>query len=409
MRITVAVLFGGKSVEHEVSVISAVQAMQNIDEETYEIVPVYLTKGNEMYTGAGLREMDSYRDIPALLKGCTRVAFVVDGDKTFLMPSPPPRLHRRGGTLIDVAFPIVHGTNVEDGALQGMLRCLNLPFVGPDVLAAACTMDKFVMKTMLKQGGFPVLDGLRFSIAEQEDIDAIRAAVEGAFSYPVIVKPVNLGSSVGIGKADDAEGLETCLRTAFSFARHVLVEPAITHLREINCAVLGDADEAEASECEEPFMTEEILSYADKYEGGSGSGKAKGASDGPSGGKSGMAGLKRRIPAEITAETRDHIRRLAVDAFQYLDCAGVTRVDFLQDTLTGEIWINELNTIPGSLAFYLFEPLGISYTELLTRLIQLALKRARFEEDIVYSFDSNILALAGGGAKGGKAGGGAKR
>jgi len=392
VKINVAVLFGGKSVEHEVSVISAVQAMDALDQTKYEAVPVYVTKGNEMWSGAGLTRIEAYKDIPALLKTCSRVGFHVREGRTYLESEATRALAKKSSVLIDVAFPIVHGTNVEDGSLQGFLETMNLPYVGPNVLASAVGMDKFTMKVMLEHGGFPVLPGLRFSVPQWQ-ADAVVGEVEAAMAYPVIVKPVNLGSSVGIGKADTTEELRACVDLAFTFARYILVEPAVQNLREINCSVVGDSDAAEASECEEPVMSESILSYEDKY-----------VSAGKKSGGKGMASLKRRIPAEISSEQREHIRTLAVGAFRYLDLAGVTRVDFLMDAGSGQIWINEVNTIPGSLAFYLWQPLGVSYTVLLDRLISLALKRQRQAGDITYTFDTNILAGARLGSKSGKGG-----
>ena len=377
------------------SVISAVQAMASIDQEKYEVIPVYITKTNEFWCGPRLKDMEAYKDIPALLKTCHRVHFAVRGPRTYLETEPTMIFARRSSLLIDVAFPIVHGTNVEDGALQGFLETMNLPYVGPGVLASAVGMDKFTSKVMLEHGGFPVLPGLRFSSSDQE---TIVERVEEAFSYPVVVKPVNLGSSVGISKADNEQELRDSLDLAFSFAEYALVEPAVQNLREINCSVLGDAESAEASECEEPVMTDAILSYEDKYVSSGGSGKF--GKSGGSGGSKGMASLKRRIPADITPEQRSHIRTLAVGAFRYLNLAGVTRVDFLMDGSSGEIWINEVNTIPGSLAFYLWEPVGVSYPELLDRLISLALRRQRQSEDITYAFDTNILAGASLGSKG---------
>ncbi|MDR0848824.1 MAG: D-alanine--D-alanine ligase [Propionibacteriaceae bacterium] len=402
MKISVVVLFGGKSVEHEVSIISAVQAMAAMDPDKYEIHPVYITKDNAMYTSEALKDIGVYTDIPSLLKATPRASFEVEGTKTYLVSQKSGLFSKPTKALIDVAFPIVHGTNVEDGALQGFLETINLPYVGPNVLASAVGMDKFVMKVMLDHGGFPVLKGLRF---HRSQADSVGADVEDAFDYPVIVKPVNLGSSVGIGKASDADELRQCVDEAFAYSRYILVEPAIVNLREINCSVVGDAGGAEASECEEPIMTDAILSYADKYSGGSKGAKSSPgskAADSSKGGKSGMASLKRKIPADITDEQREKIRTLAVDAFRYLDLNGVTRVDFLMDANTGEVWINEVNTIPGSLAFYLWVPVGVSYPQLLDRLVSLSLKRAREAEDVTYTFDTNILANARLGAKGSK-------
>ncbi len=409
MKTNLCVIFGGRSVEHEISVISALQAMENLDSAKYEIIPVYITKSGEMYTGDKLRDALSYKNIPAMLSASYKVIFVREGEKTLLRALDPKMMKKHPDVIADVAFPIVHGTNVEDGALQGYLRTMGLPFVGCDVLASAVGMDKFVMKTVLKEGGFPVLDCLRFN-RRNVKIAACISAVEEKIPYPVIVKPVNLGSSVGISKASNREGLESSLKDAFSYADTVLVERAVTKLREINCSVVGDTTNADASECEEPFMCDEILSYKDKYMSGSSSkGGAKGGAKNPGGAKGGMASLQRKVPADITPEMRERIRTMAVDAFKYLGCNGVSRIDFMIDNATGELFINEFNTIPGSLSFYLWKPLGVSYTTLLDRLVQLALKRAREDEDITYSFDTNILAMgAPTGAKGAKGVKGAK-
>lgn len=398
MKIHVAVLFGGKSVEHEVSVISALQAIQSMNKDKYAVYPIYITKKNELYWGEDLDKIEEYKNIPALLQKSTKINIVTDGSKTYLVPQQQKRFSKaKPIACIDVAFPIVHGTNVEDGALQGFLKTLNLPFVGCDVLASAICMDKFAMKIMLKEAGFPVLDGIRFTAQDYKNEEKILADTEIRFGYPVIVKPVDLGSSVGISKAENRQELEDALELAFQFADKILIEPAVVNLKEINCSVLGDYTAAEASELEEPISADKILSYKDKYMDG---GKK-------TGGSKGMSSLKRKIPAEIPAETAEKIKEIAVNAFKYLDCNGVVRIDFLMDSKTGEFWINEFNTIPGSLAFYLWEPKGVSYTNLLDRLISLALKRQRGNEEITYSFDTNILSSASfGGAKGSK---GAKR
>lgn len=408
MKINLCVLFGGRSVEHEISVISALQAMENLNEDKYEIIPVYITKEGEMYTGDNLRSAESYKNIPAMIKSARKVFFIREGMYTVLRDMNGKK---KSDIIIDVAFPIVHGTNVEDGALQGYLRTMGLPFVGCDVLASAVGMDKYVMKTVLKEGGFPVLDCLRFNRRNIKR-EACIEAVEKKIPYPVIVKPVNLGSSVGISKADSRDSLDSALREAFSYADTVLVERAVTQLREINCSVVGDTTKAEASECEEPFMADEILSYKDKYMSGGGGSKggAKGGAKSAGGTKGGMASLQRKVPADITPEMRERIRTMAVEAFQHLGCNGVSRIDFMIDNATGELFINEFNTIPGSLAFYLWKPLGVEYRELLDRLISLALKRAREDDDITYSFDTNILAMGAptGGAKGSKGSKGSK-
>ena len=393
MKINLAVLFGGKSVEHEVSVISAVQAMASINQEKYNIIPVYMTKENEFYTGEKLMDINSFKDIPALLKECTECIMLRSEGKVQLIRQKMKKFGSNVISDIDVAFPIVHGTNVEDGALQGFLQTLDIPYVGCDVLSSAVGMDKFVMKILLKDAGFPVLDCCRFADFDAQNIDKCIAQVEEKFSYPVIVKPINLGSSVGISKANDRRELEKSIEEAFEFADRILVEPAVVKLKEINCSVVGDSESAEASVCEEPVQCDDILSYKDKYVAGDKSG----------GGSKGMATLKRKIPAEITPEQDEFIRKTAVDAFRYLGCCGVTRIDFMIAMATGKVYLNEINTIPGSLSFYLWEPKGVKYTELLERMISLALKRYRKNSKISYSFDTNILSMGGSfGAKGSK-------
>ena len=400
MKINLAVLFGGKSVEHEVSVISAVQAMASMNKEKYNIIPVYMTKGNEFFTGEKLFDINSFKDIPALLKECTECVFVRSEGKVQLIRQ---KMKKFGSNLIsdvDVAFPIVHGTNVEDGTLQGYLATLGLPVVGCDVLSSAVGMNKYVMKTVLKDNGIPVLDCKCYTWKDYEDVDGLVSRIESAFEYPVIIKPLNLGSSIGIKKASDKEGLLEALELGFEFSKKILVEHAISDLKEINCSVLGDYESAEASECEEPVNSDDILSFEDKYIGG-----AKGGATGAkTGGSKGMASLKRKIPADITDEMRDRIRKMAVDAFICLGCSGVSRIDFMIDKSNGEVYLNEINTIPGSLSFYLWEPLGMKYSQLLDNMIQLALKADRESHKVVYSFETNVLegVHLGGGTKGSK-------
>ena len=400
MRIKLCVLFGGKSVEHEVSVISALQAVASLDTSKYDIIPVYITKDNEFYTSFECSCIEEYKNIPALIKKSTRCVLMNMDGKVKLLRYPFKKFSNNVISEIDVAFPIVHGTNVEDGTLQGYLKTLGLPFVGCDVTSSAVGMDKYVMKTVLKDNDVPVLDCLRFNLSQYSEPEKMITACREKIGYPVIVKPVNLGSSVGISVAHNDAELSVSLDDAFKFASQVLVERAITNLKEINCSVLGDVDFAEASECEQPAKSDEILSYADKYTSGGGGKKG--------GGSKGMASLARKIPADITPERREEIRSLAVKAFQCLGCNGVSRIDFMIDEDTDKVYLNEINTIPGSLSFYLWEPIGVPYTKLLDKMIALALKRRREEESIVFSFETNILSIDrsfGSGGKNGKLGG----
>lgn len=395
MKIQVAVLFGGKSVEHEISVISALQAMNSIPTEKYHIIPVYITKSGEFYTGAPLREINRYRDIPSLLKDCVKVAFVPQNGRTAIVRTPGKKFGNNTVAVPDVAFPIVHGTNVEDGNLQGFLGTLGLPYVGCDVLSSAVGMDKYVMKSVLAAEGIPVLPALRFRASVP--MEEIAHKAEASIGYPLIVKPVNLGSSVGISKVSDREELFTALDLAFTFADVVLLERAVVKLKEINCSVVGDEDGAEASVLEEPVAQDKILSYKDKYMDGGKGGKTGGKS-------SGMASLKRKIPAEIPDSVAEEVKDLAVKAFLAMGCSGLVRIDFMLDMAEDKVYLNEINTIPGSLAFYLWEPAGVKYPVLLDRLLSLAVKRARKQSELTYSFDTNVFAMGGGfgGAKGSK-------
>lgn len=397
MKLRVAVLFGGKSVEHEVSIISGLQAYNNIDKSKYDAFPVYITKKNEFYIGEGLDTIENYRDIKSLLEQAVRVTLVnLDGEVRFVEIGKKGLFGKRLEKEVDLVLPVVHGTNEEDGALQGYLKTIGVPFAGCDVTASAVGMDKYVQKAVLKENDIPVLPAILFNQSDYADIDGMTARIEKEIGYPVIIKPVDLGSSVGISVAKDHAGLVDALDEAFLYAGRVLVEHAITNLREINCAVLGSDSKAEASEIEEPMHTEDILSYKDKYLG-----NGKGGSK--SGGSKGMASLSRKIPADVPTEERERIRNIAVKAFKVLGCSGVARIDFMIDSDNGNLYFNEINTIPGSLAFYLFEPLGIKYPELLDRIIDIAWERNRQEGEITYSFDTNILENASfGGSKGSK-------
>ncbi len=392
MKTKVAMLFGGKTVEHEVSVISGIQALKAMDTEKYDVIPVYMTKENDMYIGSDIGDIKAYRDIPALLKKSQRVIMVNDGGRVQLVQFPPKKFGGMKPVDIDIAFPVVHGTNVEDGALQGYLKTVGIPFVGPDVTASAISMDKAVTKAVLKEAGVPVLDANIYTMADYEDPEGIADDIEKTIGYPVIVKPVNLGSSVGIGIAKSRDELIDAIDDAFRYAARIMAEHAISKLREINCAVLGDENGAEASECEEPMTSGEFLSYEDKYVSGGGK---KGGAKGRSGSKgAGMANLSRKIPADLSPEKREEIRALAVKSFKALGCNGVSRIDFMIDEEEDKLYFNEINPIPGSLSFYLWEPVGVPYKELLDRMIQLALKRTRIEESLTFTFDTNILKTA---------------
>lgn len=395
MKTNIGVFFGCRSVEHEVSIISAVQAMRSIKRDKYDVTPIYVTKNGDMYTGEALFDIEEYRDLPALLKKCTRVFVVKSDGKVVAKPANRGFFSKNKDIELNVAFPIVHGTNCEDGTIQGFFEYLGIPYIGCDIISSAVGMDKAVYKDVMKSAGIPVLDCVQIRSRDYaENKEAFAKEIAEKVGYPLIIKPVNLGSSVGITKVDSAEELDGAVTLAFSFADRILAEHAVCSLREINCSVLGDSDHCEASVCEEPFMHDEILSYEDKYLGGS-----KSENKGPS---KGMASLGRKIPADLPEEKSEEIRELSCKIFKALGANGVVRIDFMIDTETDKVYANEINTIPGSLAFYLWEASGLKYSDMLDRLIELAFRRERRRENLTFTIDTNILSGVSFGSKGAK-------
>lgn len=382
MKIKIGVIFGGKSVEHEVSIITAIQAIENIDKDKYDVVPIYITKYNKMYCGNHIGDIKQYKNIENLIHSSFQVTLAQKDNKVCLIKCNKKFYESAIYDYIDIAFPIVHGTNVEDGTLQGYLKMFNIPYVGCDIISSSCGMDKYVSKCILKENNIPVLDYKCFTLKEyNENIKKIIDEIEKKFSYPVITKPVNLGSSVGIKIAKTQEELKESIENAFMYSKKILVEKAIENLKEVNCSVIGDYEFSEASECEEPIKTDEILSFNDKYIAGR---KKIGGT------KSMNAGVL-KLPAEITLDVKKTIQELSLKTFKALGCSGVIRIDFIIDKDTNSIYVNEVNTIPGSLSFHLWKQTGLNYTDLLNRIIDLSLKRNREERNIIYSFDSNIL------------------
>ena len=399
-KIRAGVFFGGPSVEHEVSVITAMQAIQAMDPQRYEVIPVYTTKNGELYTGAHLAQLESYRNIPEALKQAQKVVLQKEGKDVVLMLAKQKRFGSSIVTALDVALPIYHGTGGEDGVMQAHFERLGLPYTGPDVTSSAIGMDKWASKAMFKLHGVPCVEGVKVTQSQYfTDPEAAAQTIEKAVGYPAIIKPYNLGSSVGIHKCRDRASLLEGLEDAFLYSQAVLAERAVQNLREINCAVLGDDDEARASVCEEPLNATDILTYADKYQSGGKS--AKGGSK--SGGSEGMRSLARVVPADLPEETTRRVQELAVQAFRAIGACGCSRIDFLMDSQTGELFANEINTIPGSLAFYLWEKTDLPFPALMDELVRLALKRQRQKGLLHTSFETNLLQNAKlGGAKAGK-------
>ncbi|MCM1153313.1 MAG: D-alanine--D-alanine ligase [Muribaculum sp.] len=390
MKTTIAVFFGGRSVEHEISVISALQAINAFDKAKYDIVPIYITKQGRWFTGSKLLEIANYKDMKALEEQCEEVFMRPEYGDYNLYKANTGMFSKRNPVIatLHAAIPILHGTNGEDGIFEGLLETIGIPFAGCNTLSSANGMDKITMKMILQNEGIPVVEYVWFTDKQWgRQRDAIIEKIESKLGYPVIVKPANLGSSVGIGKAADRDALVKKIDNAEKFSQRIIVEHCINNLQEINCSVLGDADDHESSVLEEPIKSGDFLSYEDKYMGGTKT-------------TQGMQASEKRIPAELPADVTEKIRHMAGETFRVLSCHGVSRIDVMIDTDNGEIYVNEINTIPGSLSFYLWEATGLSFPALMDRLVQLALKRKREQERKTFSYDRNIFAL-GGGVKGG--------
>lgn len=384
MKTKLGLIFGGRSVEHEVSIITAIETMNHINKDKYEIIPIYISKQGLLYTGDILFDLEAYKNMEELMKKVNQITLINDGEKVNLIRYPIKKFGENIINTIDVAFPVMHGTNGEDGTIQGYLELINVPYIGCDILSSSIGMDKIIMRKVLKESGLPVLDYVTFySMDYMKNEEKYIEEINQKLRFPVIVKAGNLGSSVGIKKAKDSKELEEAIEFSMKFSDRIIIENAVVNLKEINCSVMGDMVDAEASECEEPVSTDEILSYTDKYLGGS---KTEG-----------MAASDKKLPADISDEIRDKIRKLAVETFKVLGCSGVSRVDFLLDKDTNEIYINEINTIPGALSYYLWEATNKTFMQEIDELVELAYKRQRQREKRVYSYDQNILALVSNG------------
>ncbi len=395
MGIKLGVIFGGESVEHEVSIISAVQAMESMDDTKYDIIPIYISKNRTWYTGAMLRDIDVYKDFEDLKRYAKEVVLVRKDDKFYLQSTKG--IFRKDVTEIDIMFPIVHGNNVEDGSLQGYLESVGIPYVGSHVLGSALGQDKVLMKQVFEANDISVVPYTWFYDYEYSDsANDILKKIE-KLGYPVVVKPATLGSSVGITYVKTSKDIDAAINDAIKYDKKIVIEKAVDNLIEVNCSVLGNYKYQETSVLEEVLSDNELLTYADKYIGGS-KGKLKGGMKS----SKGMASTSRIIPARVDKKVENEIIDISKRAFRALNLSGVCRIDFLIDSKTNKVFINEPNTIPGSLAFYLWEPAGKGYKNLLSDMINIAIKEYKEKSKKTYSFDSNILSNYNGlkGAKG---------
>ena len=386
MKIKVGVIFGGATVEHEVSIISAVQAMNHLNKEKYDIYPIYISKDRTWYTGKMLSDIDIYRDFETLKRYAKKVV-LYNHNGAFRLQAL--NLFRTVIADLDIVLPVVHGNNMEDGTIQGYLEMVGVPYVGSNVLGSSLGQDKVVMKQVFESLNLPIVDYIWFFDNEyfQNKEDILKSIKK--LGYPVIVKPASLGSSIGITFVKNDEEIESAIETAIKYDTKIVIETAVENLIEVNCSVLGNYESQQTSILEEVMSTAEFLTYQDKYLSG---GKGKIGSKG----SKGMAGASRIIPARLDEKITLEVKEIAKKVFKALNLSGVCRIDFLIDGKTNKIYINEPNTIPGSLSFYLWEKTDKNYEQLLDEIITLAIKQYKLHHQKSFSFDTNILSNFGG-------------
>ena len=387
MKIKLGVLFGGVSVEHEVSIITAIQAMNSIDTMKYDIIPIYIAKDGTWYSGAMLKDIKIYSDMD-LLKRYAKEVVLYKRDGKFVLQNKRGFL-RKDITELDMCFPIMHGTNGEDGNLQGYLETIGIPYCEADTYAAVVGQDKVFMKQIWESSGVPVVKFDWFYDADfNREPDKIIERLE-KLGYPLIVKPARLGSSVGITVCKNNNELREAIMEAINYDTKILVEEVVKNLIEVNISVLGNYQKQSLSVIEEVGSNNALLTYEDKYIGGS---------KGPS---KGMASAKRIIPARISDKLTKDVKDIAIKAYKSLNASGVVRIDFLIDKKTEKVYANEINSIPGSLSFYLWDKTDKEYPELLEEIINLGIRDFKNKNSKVHSFDTNILSnFSKNGAKG---------
>ncbi len=381
MKLHVGVFFGGESVEHEVSIISAQQAIHALDKNKYDIIPLYVAKDRKIYYNMDkFFQIENFTHLPELLQSSQQVTLVQSQNKCLILPVKPKLFQRKELNVIDLAIPIMHGTNGEDGTIQGLFEMLKIPFAGCDIYGAVAGQDKVFQKHILHDNHLPITP---WFWAYSEDIENYQNQIlkkVASIGYPVILKPARTGSSIGISIAHDQEEYLTCFKEAMKYDDKIITEKVIKPMREINCSVLGDMTSAKASVLEEVSQQEkEFLDFNKKY----GAGNSKDSA--------GMAATSRLVPAPLSQEETKYIQQLAKDTFRVLNASGVCRIDFIMDAETKKVYVNEINTIPGSLSFYLWQAENVSFQQLMDQLISLALKRERHRQKITTSFRSNIL------------------
>ena len=399
-KMNIAVFFGSRSCEHDVSIVSALQCMEATKAAGFEVTPVYISRDGLWYTGEPLENIETFREFNPMTKGITRVTLDVTANAGDLWAWPP----QRAGLFakvpaplchIDCVIPVFHGWHGEDGTIQGLLEMANIPYASSGVLGSAIGMDKIAMKQILRGAGFPVLDFVWFTREQlKKERQAVIERVEKEIKYPAFIKPAALGSSIGVSRAKNREELERALDVAASYDRRILVEVGVVHPVEINCAAVGYGEDVRASVCEMPVPSsnDTFLDFWQKYLRNA---STKGEDS------RGMKSLSRVVPAPIGEELTKRIQTMTCDIFKLLDCRGTVRVDFILDQ-NDMLFVNEPNTIPGSLAFYLWKACGLDFPKLIEKMVEDALRAHADKNSSVFAYDSSILKKVAAGTKGSK-------
>lgn len=399
-KMNIAVFFGSRSCEHDVSIVSALQCIEATKAAGFNVTPVYISRDGLWYTGEPLENIETFREFNPMTKGITRVTLDVTANAGDLWAWPPQRagLFAKVPTPlchIDCVIPVFHGWHGEDGTIQGLLEMANIPYASSGVLGSAIGMDKIAMKQILRGAGFPVLDFVWFTREQlKKERQAVIERVEKEIKYPAFIKPAALGSSIGVSRAKNREELERALDVAASYDRRILVEVGVVHPVEINCAAVGYGEDVRASVCEMPVPSsnDTFLDFWQKYLRNA---STKGEDS------RGMKSLSRVVPAPIGDELTGRIQTMTCDIFKLLDCCGTVRVDFILDQ-NDMLFVNEPNTIPGSLAFYLWKASGLDFPKLIEKMVEDALCAHADKNSSVFAYDSSILKKVAAGTKGSK-------
>ena len=371
MRINIGVIFGGKSVEHEISIISACNIMSYIDENKYKVVPIYIDKNNNWYTGEHLKNILNYRDI-SLVKRYAKKVKLTKRHNTFVLEKEG--LFKKAICALDIVLPLGHGKYMEDGSLQGYLDMIGIPYIGSNVLGSSLGQDKVVQKDILKQNNIPVCNYVWFYDYEfiKNKKDVLNKI--SCLKYPLFIKPASLGSSIGITKVNDEKELIKGINEAIKFDRKILIEEGIENLKEVNISVMGNYEDQTVSDIEEINAVDGFYSFKEKYIDGYDKGS-----------------LKKKVDKLVSKEMIADLKKYALNTFKVINASGVARIDFLINYNKRIIYVNEINTVPGDLAIYLWMNDKVSPKELIEKLIQIAFEENKKRKSTLNALSGNLL------------------